>query len=85
MVITTFAIQIGLFCAAVLFVAVGLLKHVTDLWMAGTIVGIGSLLFSRCTCTGLVCHLFDPELPIVMELDHPVVVPPEIEDPADAV
>ena len=75
-----FTFHVALYCVAVAFVVVGLLQQYSQLWMSGFIIGLFALLFTRCTCTGLVCHLFDPELPIVMELDHPTVVPPELDN-----
>lgn len=52
-----------------LVVIIGLIEKVSSHILVGFIIGMSMLSVCRSSYTGLICHLYDPTLPIVMPPD----------------
>ena len=62
-------LHIAVYCVAILVVMIGIIEKVSNHIVIGGVIGIAMLSVCRSSATGLICHLYYPELPLA--------VPPE--------
>ena len=57
-----FTLHIAVYCAAILVVMIGIIETVSNHLVIGCVIGVAMLSVCRSSATGLLCHLYYPEL-----------------------